>query len=292
MPFVDANGVSLHYELAGARGRSVVLMHELGGTLNSWDAARAAARRSAFACCATTSAAPACPKKCARSFPTTRWSRISKRSPSAVGLDPPYHFVTVAAAATQALRFLEKHPDRVGALVLCNPAPGVDASRAAALDERAAFAMREGMRASLPTTLALSYPAALSASRGRLRGLSRALPCQRSGRLRLCLPRAGAHQHAAHAAADPLPDDGRRRPSRHRAAACRHRRTCEKDSRRAFRVDRGGRPLHADASAASARRAAGRFSDVARMKRSAMRDQAATSFPDFASLHPGYRVKP
>ena len=75
-----------------------------------------------------------------------------------VALDPPYHFVTVAAAATQSLRFLEKYPDRVGALVLCNPAPGVDPSRAAALDERAAFAMREGMRASLPTTLALSYP--------------------------------------------------------------------------------------------------------------------------------------
>ena len=34
--FVDANGVSLHYALAGA-GRSVVLLHELGGTLNSWD---------------------------------------------------------------------------------------------------------------------------------------------------------------------------------------------------------------------------------------------------------------
>ena len=38
MPFIDANGVSLHYELAGARGPSVVLLHELGGTLNSWDA--------------------------------------------------------------------------------------------------------------------------------------------------------------------------------------------------------------------------------------------------------------
>jgi len=74
-----------------------------------------------------------------------------------LNLPPPYHFVTVAAAATQALRYLEKYPDRVGALTLCNPAPGVDASRAAVLDERAAFAVREGMRASLPTTLALSY---------------------------------------------------------------------------------------------------------------------------------------
>src|ERR1700686_920688 len=38
VPFIDANGVSLHYELAGTRGPAVVLIHELGGTLNSWDA--------------------------------------------------------------------------------------------------------------------------------------------------------------------------------------------------------------------------------------------------------------
>ena len=35
--FADANGVSLHYALAGNSGRPVVLLHELGGTLNSWD---------------------------------------------------------------------------------------------------------------------------------------------------------------------------------------------------------------------------------------------------------------
>jgi pimeloyl-ACP methyl ester carboxylesterase len=35
--FLDANGISLHYALSGNSGRSVVLLHELGGTLNSWD---------------------------------------------------------------------------------------------------------------------------------------------------------------------------------------------------------------------------------------------------------------
>ena len=119
-----------------------------------------------------------------------------------LGLAPPYHFVTVAAAATQALRFLEKHPDQVGSLTLCNPAPGVDPSRAAALDERAAFAMREGMRASLPTTLDISYPKNPRRPR-RIRRLSRPLSGQRSGGFRLWLPRAGAHQHAAHAATGP-----------------------------------------------------------------------------------------
>ena len=41
-------------------------------------------------------------------------------------LKPPYNFVCVAAATTQVLRFLEKHPEQVASIVLCNPAPGVD----------------------------------------------------------------------------------------------------------------------------------------------------------------------
>jgi len=157
MPFIDANGVSLHYELTGARGRSVVLLHELGGTLHSWDAvAPRLAQR--FRVLRYDQRGSGLSEKVRQEFSNDVLVEDFEALAKAVGLDPPYHFVTVAAAATQALRFLEKYPDRVGALVLCNPAPGVDPSRATALDERAAFAAREGLRASLPTTLALSYP--------------------------------------------------------------------------------------------------------------------------------------
>ncbi len=160
MPFIDANGVSLHFELAGAHGPSVVLMHELGGTLHSWDAVapRLAKRRRVLRYDQRGSGLS---EKVRHEFTNDVLVEDFAALASTVGLKPPYHFVTVAAAATQALRFFEKHPMQVGALVLCNPAPGVDPSRAAALDERAAFAMREGMRASLPTTLAISYPPTL-----------------------------------------------------------------------------------------------------------------------------------
>jgi 3-oxoadipate enol-lactonase len=160
VPFVDANGVSLHYELAGTRGPSVVLMHELGGTLNSWDAVapRLAAR---FRVLRYDQRGAGLSEKVRREFTNEMLVADFEALAKQMGLAPPYHFVTVAAAATQALRFLEMHSDQVGALVLCNPAPGVDPSRAAALDERAAFAAREGMRASLPTTLTISYPPTL-----------------------------------------------------------------------------------------------------------------------------------
>ncbi|MGB6465507.1 MAG: alpha/beta fold hydrolase, partial [Xanthobacteraceae bacterium] len=157
MPYIEANGVSLHYALAGAAGHTVVLMHELGGTLQSWDAvAPRLAQR--FRVLRYDQRGAGASEKVRHDFSNDTLVEDFEVLAKMLGLDPPYHFVTVAAAATQTLRFLEKHPDQVGALVLCNPAPGVDPARAAALDERAAFAMREGMRTSLPTTLALSYP--------------------------------------------------------------------------------------------------------------------------------------
>jgi len=160
LPFIDANGVSLHYALTGASGSAVVLMHELGGSLNSWDAvAPRLAERHRVLRYDQRGAGQS--EKVRQEFTNDILVEDFTALAKAVGLAPPYHFVTVAAAATQALRFLELHPDQVGSMVLCNPAPGVDPSRAAALDERAAFAMREGMRASLPTTLAVSYPETL-----------------------------------------------------------------------------------------------------------------------------------
>jgi 3-oxoadipate enol-lactonase len=155
--FVDANGVSLHCALAGDRGGSVVLLHELGGTLHSWDGV-APRLAEDFRVLRYDQRGSGTSEKVRREFTNDMLVEDFEALAATLALPPPYHFVTVAAAATQALRYLEKHPDRVAALVLCNPAPGVDPSRAAALDERAAFAAREGMRASLPTTLALSYP--------------------------------------------------------------------------------------------------------------------------------------
>jgi len=155
--FVEANGVSLHYTFAGERGRSVVLLHELGGTLHSWDGV-APRLTEHFRVLRYDQRGAGLSEKVRREFNNDNLVEDFEALAAALSLPPPYHFVTVAAAATQALRFAEKYPDRVGALVLCNPAPGVDASRAAVLDERAAFAARQGMRASLPTTLALSYP--------------------------------------------------------------------------------------------------------------------------------------
>ena len=43
MNFIDANGVSLRYAVEGA-GKPIVLIHEMGGTMESWELRGAAAR--------------------------------------------------------------------------------------------------------------------------------------------------------------------------------------------------------------------------------------------------------
>ena len=37
MDWLEVNGASLRYELSGRGGETVLLVHELGGALDSWD---------------------------------------------------------------------------------------------------------------------------------------------------------------------------------------------------------------------------------------------------------------
>jgi 3-oxoadipate enol-lactonase len=171
VPWIEANGISVHYELAG-RGPSLVLLHEMGGTLASWDGI-----------------APALGKRFATLRYDQRGSGLSEKVRQPItteilvadleavlrgtDLAPPYHFVTVAASTMQALIYMSRRPDHIASFVFCNPFTGADPSRVAALEERAALAEREGLRKAIPVTLDKSWPAeigdhaAYAAYRGR-----------------------------------------------------------------------------------------------------------------------------
>ena len=44
MDWIEVNGTALRYELTGSAGRTIVLVHEMGGTLESWDGVHAGAQ--------------------------------------------------------------------------------------------------------------------------------------------------------------------------------------------------------------------------------------------------------
>ena len=157
MAWSDASGVSLRYELAGTGPASLVLLHELGGSLESWDAA-----------------VPLLASQCRLLRYDHRGAGLSEkvRAPyamadhvadlaallEAAGLTPPLYLAGAAMGAAIAVAYAARHPDRVAGLILCAPALGVDADRRQYLIDRSLRAAHGGMRAVADDTLDRSYP--------------------------------------------------------------------------------------------------------------------------------------
>jgi 3-oxoadipate enol-lactonase len=156
VPWLEANGISVHYQIAG-RGPSLVLLHEMGGTLESWDGLFPGLKEH-FRVLRYDQRGSGLSEKVRQPITTkllvTDLAAVLER----VALAPPYHFVTVAAATMQALLYMSQWPHHIASFVFCNPFTGADPSRVAALEERASLAEREGMRAAIPLTLDKSWP--------------------------------------------------------------------------------------------------------------------------------------
>ena len=156
MPWIEANGISIHYELVGD-GPSVVLLHEMGGTLASWDGV-APALSNSYRTLRYDQRGSGLSEKVRQPITTEILVADLEAVLEQTGLPPPYHFVTVAAATMQALLYSTKYPDRVASFTFCNPFTGADPKRVAILNERADRSAREGMRATMSMTLDNSWP--------------------------------------------------------------------------------------------------------------------------------------
>ena len=208
MPWMTANDISIHYDIAG-EGPSVVLLHEMGGTLDSWDEIAPALRRR-FRVLRYDQRGAGLSEKVRKPYGNDTLTDDLQAVLKNTGLAPPYHFVAVAAATAQALVLMSRHPEQIGSFVFCNPLAGIDPNRAGALNDRAGLAEREGMRAALSVTLDKSWPAEIG-DRARYDSLPGALSRQRPGVVRHGQPHAGTHRHQAAGERRPLPDhDGGR----------------------------------------------------------------------------------
>jgi 3-oxoadipate enol-lactonase len=156
VPWLEANGISIHYELEGA-GPSLVLMHEMGGTLASWNGIFPALTRR-FRVLRYDQRGAGLSEKPRSPITTELLVDDLEAVLQATALPAPRHFVTVAAATMAALIHMTRQPDQIASFAFCNPFTGADPSRIAALDERAALAEREGMRGAIAVTLDKSWP--------------------------------------------------------------------------------------------------------------------------------------
>jgi 3-oxoadipate enol-lactonase len=166
MHFIEANGVGLRYELSGRGDRTVVLIHEMGGSLESWDevAPRLAMSRRVLRY-------------------DTRGAGLSEKARGALSIDTMVDDLAalmdalgitgkvalagIAVGGAIALHAAARLPQRISAAVVGSPAIGIAAERRAAVLARVDAIERNGMRSVVDDSMANGYPPELRADTAR-----------------------------------------------------------------------------------------------------------------------------
>lgn len=153
----DASGVMLCRQQSGQGARTIVLVHELGGSMDSWDQV-APRLESRWRVLRYEQRGHGMTEKPRAPFTLADQVRDLEDVLAAAGVSSPCLLVGAAAGAAIAVSYALRHPEHTAGLVLCPPALGADPQRRAYLDERSRMAIEQGMRAVVDASLANSYP--------------------------------------------------------------------------------------------------------------------------------------
>src|SRR5258705_6236633 len=104
LPFIAANGVSFHYRLEGMTGPTMIFLHEIGGSLDSWDGVVPdLAKR--FAVFRYDQRGFGLSEKPRAPYSIETLADDLQALIDALKLSPPFHIVSLAASSMQALKF-------------------------------------------------------------------------------------------------------------------------------------------------------------------------------------------
>jgi len=157
MNFIEVNGVGLRYELSGSGEHAIVLIHEMGGSLESWDevAPRLAQQRRVLRY--DTRGAGLSEKVRGTLAIDTMVDDLAALM-DAVGITRKVALAGIAVGGAIALHAASRLPERVGAVVVGSPAIGIAADRRAGVLARVERLEREGMRVAVDDSMAAGYP--------------------------------------------------------------------------------------------------------------------------------------
>lgn len=163
MPRASLQDADIRYEVAG-QGPELVLLHELGGTLQSFDTlVPLLARRFRVLRYDQRGAGDSRARRGGMTIEDHAADLAQLLA--AVGFARPCCIAGVAAGAAIAVAFASRSRADVAALALCAPALSVSPERRAYLIARSDEVRRNGMAAIVESTLARSYPDALRTDR-------------------------------------------------------------------------------------------------------------------------------
>lgn len=169
-------GPALRYRVQGETGPSVVLLHELGGGIESWDLVLPPL---AECCCVLRydQRGQGLSEKVRAQFSVTEHVDDLDAVLAISGLPAPYWLVGAAAGSAIAVAYALRAPHKVAGLILCAPALTTDEARKDYLERRSDLAIREGMRAVVDQTLARSFPPKLRGDRAAFDAYRSRLMC-------------------------------------------------------------------------------------------------------------------
>ena len=157
MNWIEVNGTSLRYDVSGEGAATLVLVHEMGGTLDSWDQVLPALNNGRRVIRYDTRGAGLSEKIKG----SVTWDQMAGDVAGlldALGIRGKISLAGTAVGAAIAVHFAVRYPERAAALVLHGPAVGVAPDRKQATLDRANAAESGGMRSIAESSLANSYP--------------------------------------------------------------------------------------------------------------------------------------
>jgi 3-oxoadipate enol-lactonase len=156
MQFIELDGAALRFDLSGTGERTLVLVHEMGGSLESWDdvAPRFAASRRVLRY-------------------DTRGAGLSQKVRGELGIDTMADDIAglldalgisgkvalagVAVGGAIALHFAARYPERTSAVAVGSPATGIEANRRPAFLERLVKVEAAGMAYAVEASMLTGY---------------------------------------------------------------------------------------------------------------------------------------
>jgi 3-oxoadipate enol-lactonase len=156
MDFIEANGVGLRCELSGGGGHTLVLVHEMGGSLESWDdvAPRFAKTRRVLRY--DTRGAGLSQKARGELSLDTMADDIAALL-DAYGISGKVALAGIAVGGAIALHFAARFPERTSAVVVGSPATGIAAERRVPALERLKKIETEGMAFAVEDSMQNGY---------------------------------------------------------------------------------------------------------------------------------------
>jgi 3-oxoadipate enol-lactonase len=156
MDFIEANGVGLRCELSGGGGHTLVLVHEMGGSLESWDdvAPRFAKTRRVLRY--DTRGAGLSQKARGELSLDTMADDIAALL-DAYGISGKVALAGIAVGGAIALHFAARFPERTSAVVVGSPATGIAAERRVPALERLKKIEAEGMAFAVEDSMQNGY---------------------------------------------------------------------------------------------------------------------------------------